>query len=993
MNGHVTYIPPHLPFLDTLAHDLIARLGDDPFALADHRILLPTRRAVRQLIDTLLDLRNGQPLILPQLSAIGDVDDEELMILVAGACGEMPDVRPPISNTARQILLSSLVQARSPHMDYAQIAGLTHALITLMDQVQNERLSWDGLQALVPDQFAQHWQQTLSFLEIIRIHWPQILVEQGVSEPCHRRNQLLALLANHWQQHPPSTPVIIAGVTGSLPAVADLMKVVQNLEHGEIIFSGFDERMTPQMWDAIDHQHPQYELRQTLARMEQTPDMLRPWHHLPAAPTPRAWLWHQIMLPAPAAITWPDLKNITHADMLRQVRDDLHNLHLVEAEDTEVEATAIALLTKRALQISDNKIAIVTPDRALARRIVQCCRSLDIQVNDSGGELASETSPGLFLLQILAAVQGQLHPIDILVLLRHPLTDRAQYPDRFTDLIDQFGMRGFRPRPEPDAFIRDIEARIPPGVTTDRSPLSSLIRTLQPLMQTAARPLAEWVHDHVAVAEQIGTRDERGLPKIWADEYGTACAKLMADLLQMDTETILSFTDYVALIRHHLESLRVHVPRQDHPRVALLGVYEARLTTADVVILAGMNEDIWPGESSIDPWFSRAMRADFGLPSAEAQVGRIAHDLVQLAQAPQVILTRTRLNNGVMSTPSRWWQRLHTVLHGLGFDPINLHDTEIEELARYNQEPTAYLPPLARPNPYPPLDLRPTIISASTFENLIYDPYVVYAQRILDLKRLEDIDVEPSGKDIGNVIHRTLEKFVAAHPDVLTDQDTHDLYDQLDLTLNEMIPDRRWQKLLAPKIKQSLRQFLFQDRDWRETGARPWRLEDTWTTHVNIKDTDFTLHARLDRMDRLQNGKVAIFDYKTGVVPSYTSVEIGEKPQIPFQIYVTERGKNQANDQGITIDTAGFWDIKSTKSKMNVWQDASKRTVSALHDLIEKLVPLVLAPYLDPEQGYPSDPLTRPNRMSNDYDYLARIKDWQANNNDESDDMREDQAS
>lgn len=65
-------IPAGAPFLDVLADALFAgRLGtlpaprDDPLALADVTILLPTRRAVRALRDLLVERLGNDAAILP----------------------------------------------------------------------------------------------------------------------------------------------------------------------------------------------------------------------------------------------------------------------------------------------------------------------------------------------------------------------------------------------------------------------------------------------------------------------------------------------------------------------------------------------------------------------------------------------------------------------------------------------------------------------------------------------------------------------------------------------------------------------------------------------------------------------------------------------------------------------------------------------------------------------------------------------------------------
>src|SRR5689334_7218360 len=103
-------IPAGVPFLDALARRLLAETHDDPLALGRYRVLLPTRRACRALQETFLRLREGRPLLLPQLTPLGDIDEEELALVAEaeepGAALDLPPALPPLM---RQLMLARLV--------------------------------------------------------------------------------------------------------------------------------------------------------------------------------------------------------------------------------------------------------------------------------------------------------------------------------------------------------------------------------------------------------------------------------------------------------------------------------------------------------------------------------------------------------------------------------------------------------------------------------------------------------------------------------------------------------------------------------------------------------------------------------------------------------------------------------------------------------------------------------------------------------------------
>ena len=99
-------------------------------------------------------------------------------------------------------------------------------------------------------------------------------------------------------------------------------------------------------------------------------------------------------------------------------------------------------------------------------------------------------------------------------------------------------------------------------------------------------------------------------------------------------------------------------PAGADPRIHIWGTLEARLQSADLLILGGLDEKVWPAETRTDPWLSRAMRTEIGLPPPERRIGLAAHDFAEAFAAPRVILTRAEKRGGAPTVASRWLQRL-----------------------------------------------------------------------------------------------------------------------------------------------------------------------------------------------------------------------------------------------------------------------------------------------------------------------------------------------
>ena len=106
--------------------------------------------------------------------------------------------------------------------------------------------------------------------------------------------------------------------------------------------------------------HPQYHLKLLLNRMGVNRAEVQPWHRrgLSAAAPERSHAISNLFLPPEASKAWVDLP----AEKRR-----LAGVRVMETANPEAEAQAIALLIREAVEVPEKRVALVTPDRALAR--------------------------------------------------------------------------------------------------------------------------------------------------------------------------------------------------------------------------------------------------------------------------------------------------------------------------------------------------------------------------------------------------------------------------------------------------------------------------------------------------------------------------------------------------------------------------------------------------------------------------------------------------
>jgi ATP-dependent helicase/nuclease subunit B len=1007
-------IPPEQSFVDALARGLLARAGDDPLKLADPLILLPTRRACRALREAFLRQSGGEALILPRMRPIGDVDEDELA-LGEGLMGELGEaggesaleLPPAVPELRRRLLLAGkLMEQSDGALNAEHAAWLAVELARFLDRVQTERLPFEGLHDLVPEDYAEHWQTVLAFLSVLAEDWPAMLAVEGALDPAARRNAALEAMTEAWRAEPPGHPVIAAGSTGSIPATADLLAVIAGLPDGAVVLPGLDRHLDDEAWSLLpdDPAHPQHGLARLLVRLGAERDVVEDWpsgeggHDGHAASPERAARSHLVsaaLAPAAATDGWRALAG-------QGLEAGLRNLVRLDALNPREEAAAIALVMRQTLETPGRTAALVTPDRNLARRVAAALGRWGIEVDDSAGTPLGASPPGAFLRLTADLAAANAAPVPLLAALKHPLAAGGLARPAFlanVRALERAVLRGPRPGPSFDGLKAALEHakadryRTLKIATLDALAvwIDDLAEALSPLTAAMAEreaTLPALLTAHVAAAEALAASDtEDGGARLWAGDAGEAAAGFVSELFQAtgDFDAVRP-VEYPALLAA-LMTGRVVRPRYGaHPRLSIWGLLEARLQRADVMILGGLNEGVWPPEAEADPWMSRPMQARFGLPLPERRTGLTAHDFAQAMGAETVILTRAARVEGAPTVPSRWLARIEAVLHAIaGTSPMPAEDEEQEEergfpmpsewfldWARALDKPTERVE-VKPPAPKPPVTARPRGLSVTQVETLMRDPYALYAQKVLQIKALEPIDADPSAADRGQFIHLALEAFVREWPDAIPD----DAYEQLLARGRDAFgPALEHPGVWAfwwPRYQRVAAWFLERERERRASLAASF-VEVKGEHAIEGPAGPFVLNATADRIDRLADGTLAILDYKTGGVPSKKELAAGFAPQLPLEAAIAQAGGFPGVPASAVSELA-FWRMTGGEEPGEVKRvdDPERRAQEALAGLTD-----LVARFDDPATPYHAIPRPAYAPRYTDYAHLERVAEWSA---------------
>lgn len=968
-------IPPGTSFVDALARGLMDRHGADPLSLGRVRVLLPTRRAARTLREAFLRLSDGKALILPVMQPLGDVDEGELSFSGDGA--DALDVPPAIPALERTLMLSALVrqwlrQTRGEDADDpAQHFRLAAELGGFIDQVHTEGCDPRDLHGLVPDEFAAHWQITIRFLEIVIDQWPGVLAGRGYMDPAAHRDRLLRLLAERWKAHPPATPVIAAGSTGSIPASAELIDVIARLPQGAVVLPGFQRDMDETSWDALAPSHPQFGMKQLLGRMAVDRAEVEHWPGAMEMPSPRALLLGEAMRPAETTAAWQDLEI--------DLKAALSGLYRIDAPSPQEEAGAIAVILREALETPGRTAALVTPDRDLARRVAAALRRWDIAIDDSAGTPLPRTQAAAFLRLTADMALNAAAPVPLLAALKHPLAAGGLEPRQFRSRVRQLEravLRGARPAPGLGGLGRALDTAdpaAPPELIAWWNGLAAVMAPFMALFERGEIPLPDMIRAHVQLVEALAaTAGETGAARLWVEEAGEAAAAFLEEFIQTADGTAVEARHYPALLEAAMQDGVVRPAYGRHPRLAILGPLEARLHHADVMILGGLNEGTWPPQAPADPWMSRPMKHRFGLPPPERRIGLSAHDFVQGAAAPLVYLTRAEKVGGAPTLPSRWLLRLDALV-GQDNWPRPPHLAWHRQLDHVDRP--APLPP---PAPTPPLSARPRRLSVTRIENWLRDPYALYAQNILGLRVMDPLDADAGAADRGNFIHDALHQYLEAHPGAPPPDALERLLAFGQAAFGTVLEKPLVRAFWWPRFEQIAAWFLARQRE-RLGLAAPARLEHSGALVIGgLPGGDFTLTAKADRIDRLADGRLEIIDYKTGSEPSRNRLLAGYGAQMPLQAVMAKAGAFPGLAAAAVAELA-WWKLKGD-ARFNEIKQASAilkddPTLEQLAADAEAGLRRLIAAFDDPAIPYVSHP--NPLEVGfGDYDHLARVKEW-----------------
>jgi ATP-dependent helicase/nuclease subunit B len=1031
-DSRVFTIPASLPFLPTLARALLdGELiegfpgSGGPLALASATIFVPTRRSAAALAEALLAASGGESVLLPRIAPLGAFEPDETAAFFDPAGEEAPraDIPPAVGELARRHGLALLVRkwgqalrgairgadadglrfdSREPPLvasSPAQAYALATDLAALIDDVIIEGVDWRRLETLAPEEYDVYWRITLDFLKIAFEYWPAWLRENGLVDRAKRVALLVQAEINRLEARARAGPTIIAGSTGANRATAELIAAIACSDNGAVVLPALDLHLDDRAWAMIDARddgtqglagHPQALLHRLIRRIGVKRAEVRTLGPPPPRLAARAAFLSEALRPADSTDSWGERDGALSP---ASVAAALDGVAIVVADNETEEALALAVAMREVLETPGKTAALLTPDPSIARRVSAELARWGVEVEDSAGRTLRQTPAGALARLVLSAAVD-LRPLTAQALIAHPSARFGRASAECEAAARALELGIFRAAPlasldELDkAFAAARSATVDPHAhpavrsigeekrAAGEALARDLIAALGPLRALrASAPLRDWLLTHRAALDAVlsGRKDERPPPHgfdslaAFLDEWSEAAGGAFACTL----------AEYAALFGDALAGVRAPSARAGHPRLKILGLLEARLLAFDRVLLGGLDEKVWPPAADTDAFLNRPMRAALGLSAPERRIGQTAHDFLAALGAPEAVLSRARKRGGEPTVASRFLQRIGAAG---GADAIRAAERRGEiylDYARALDRPET-IAPAKRPEPRPPVELRPRSLSVTRIETLRRDPYAIYAERILRLSPLEPVEREGKARDAGDAWHGTLQDFAEAYPSgALPPNARQALLGFARARFATLLGDPTFEGLTWPNIEKALDFILCFEARNRGAIARIW-VERQGEIAFPLKDGEpFRLTARADRIDVHSIGDATLIDYKSGVPPGVNEVKAGFAPQLTLEAAILMRG----GFEGLAKMTpARALYLKLGGPAGGVERDAAgaRAVVAELADRHFGELHALLDAFTEQATPYLSRPFPKFAGRFSEYDHLARVKEWSA---------------
>ncbi|MDX2083644.1 MAG: PD-(D/E)XK nuclease family protein [Rickettsiales bacterium] len=949
-------IPSNYHFFECFYYWLLEKFSNQ---VSQAIIFLPNQRSCRELRQLFLQKTlPDSAIILPKIKAISDLSYEDFFdflpnIEVEEIIDEILQIKV-ISGIDSLLFLAQEIQKIDlfgKNISTAQALDIATNLQDLFDEIEREEIDLKKIYEIDNSDLSAHRQITLQFLQDFYLHLKNLLIKKNILFAASYQNFIVKKFINALESFGSKFPIIIAGSTGSISSSKKLIKAINNQQNGYVILYGLDQKS--EIFD--QENHPQFFLNQLINFLEIDKKTIKNFYqkNFCLNDKSRLELLKLAMLPTSEIKKWQEDK----------IEATTENIKIINTIDEFQEAKIIGLIAAESFY-ENKKIAIITNNQKLAKLVKYQLKELELPFNDSRNLGVFSSQLINFILLIFDLIESDFSSANLLAVLQNPLCKINNKNKILTDFENKVlrqdrkeaGLEGIKDKLE---SLKIIELEIF---------FSNFYQKLTPL--TSLKSQLDIASFSQAVIEVLQKLSEKSFFELLAAE------DCYEELLQF-FNTIKTRDDFLIDPKNALTTFRIlfsqisFFEKSDaNSAIQILSTIEARLLNYDLVIIASLNEGIFPALEA-ENWLGKKIKKDLGIDKKLKKVGQNAYDFCNYLCNKEVVLIRSENNDNNISSPSPFLLKLQTLGKKLKINFANGNKYFIW-LETLNQVKPFKI---EAPQPKPKIAFRPKKLAITDISKLIANPYTIYARKILKLYQLQKIDFEPSYAEFGSFIHKALEEFVKKPQNLETSlKISYKIFEKYFISNEARL-------IWWPKFENIFTNFFILEQELKIT-------QNLVELNLELSFEKVLISGKIDRVafnwNNLTDIFVDIYDYKTGQIPTKEDVICGKQPQLTIAALMLLEGLYKKNDSFSFLNRAS--DIKI--SSLNYWQInlAAISEIKKISNDIEEIKMLIAAAkngltklfqYFANENNAYIATANSEKSYQSEYSHLARNKEWQ----------------
>ncbi len=582
---------------------------------------------------------------------------------------------------------------------------------------------------------------------------------------------------------------------------------------------------------------------------------------------------------------------------------------LAEFENVYHEAEYIAIRCKNELESGKSRIALVANESSSRNCYKNYLNKYFLSYQDYFGDDISADHHISFILKVAENVCLPFDLKNFIALISHPLLNKdidieikniIKKHNRFADNIsvigksvDKYGNKNTK------LYFDNILSSL--SVDFDSIEFSSIYKKI---IQTAGQLVPD-------------------LNKL------SDSSEMLTELTSIGNKLkISSIEEFIDIFKQLLAGGK-YIRSNSKSNIIICSLEEACLVNADLVIIANLNDSVYPQKDKSNQWMSKQMQKELGIDIRQRHMEYELYCFnLLILNNNQVCLSRARRSNNKINLPSPYLLNLRHLIGG----KLSL----VCPKPAFNQTVTASNELIARSKEFP------SKLYATDIELLLRAPYNFYAKKILKLKKTQEISDTASLADFGNIVHRVFDKFVKMR-NSSKQFESNLLIKEIIMQEIELIHlPKQIKHLWAVKLEKIGIEFIEFDYLRRQDAIVFSEVEGS--IKLNIGANIITIAAIADRVEIDSQGRITILDYKTGVAPSAKEVLLGLSPQLVIEAMIAyEGGFNLSTSYDLDEIVITFVKIASSSPYLQIKEiklsaNDIMRHKQAMHKLIEHYV-------------------------------------------------------